>query len=45
MVSTVNPNADLSIVVGVSEQDAIAKLKQDGYNELPSSRFFGFASF
>ena len=38
MVSTVNPNVDLSPVAGLLEQDAIAKLKQDGYNELPSSQ-------
>lgn len=35
MVSTV----DLNTVAGLSEQEAIARLKDDGYNELPSSLF------
>ncbi|MBR8839166.1 MAG: cation-translocating P-type ATPase [Stigonema ocellatum SAG 48.90 = DSM 106950] len=34
MVSTV----DLNTVAGLSEQEAIALLKHDGYNELPSAR-------
>ncbi|MEH2093909.1 cation-translocating P-type ATPase [Nostoc sp.] len=41
MVSTVN----LNTVVGLSEQEAIARLKQDGYNELPSSRSRSILSF
>ncbi|AVH64204.1 HAD-IC family P-type ATPase [Nostoc sp. 'Peltigera membranacea cyanobiont' N6] len=41
MVSTV----DLNTVVGLSEQEAIARLKQDGYNELPSSRSRSILSF
>ena len=42
MVSPVNRVAyaqpSLNTVAGLSEQDAIAKLKHDGYNELPSAR-------
>jgi P-type Ca2+ transporter type 2C len=30
--------SDLNSVVGLSERDAIAKLKRDGYNELPSTQ-------
>ncbi len=28
---------DINTVTGLSEQDAIARLKQEGYNELPSA--------
>jgi P-type Ca2+ transporter type 2C len=42
MVSPVNHVAyaqpSLNTVAGLSEQDAIAKLEHDGYNELPSAR-------
>lgn len=38
MVSPVN----LNTLAGLSEQDAIALLKQDGYNELPSSQSRNF---
>jgi len=41
MVSTV----DLNTVAGLSEQEAIARLKEDGYNELPSSRSRSILSF
>ncbi len=33
MVATFDPNT----VAGLSEQNAIARLKDDGYNELPSA--------
>jgi P-type Ca2+ transporter type 2C len=35
---------DLDPVAGLSERDAIANLKRDGYNELPSSRSRGLLS-
>lgn len=31
-------SVDVNTVTGLSEQDAIARLKHDGYNELPSAR-------
>jgi hypothetical protein len=33
---------DLNSVTGLSEQEAIAILKQDGYNELPSAEARNF---
>jgi P-type Ca2+ transporter type 2C len=41
MVSTV----DLNTVAGLSELDAIARLKDEGYNELPSARSRSILSF
>ncbi|MBX9252602.1 cation-translocating P-type ATPase [Desmonostoc muscorum CCALA 125] len=41
MVSTV----DLNTVDGLSEQEAIARLKDEGYNELPSARSRSILSF
>ncbi len=38
------PSVDLNSVAGLSEPDAIANLKRDGYNELPSSRSRGLLS-
>ncbi|BAY19950.1 cation-transporting P-type ATPase PacL (plasmid) [Anabaenopsis circularis NIES-21] len=41
MVSTV----DINTVAGLSEQEAIARLKDEGYNELPSARSRTILSF
>jgi hypothetical protein len=35
----------LNTVAGLSEQDAIARLKHDGYNELPSAQSRSLLSY